>query len=227
MQGISKQVTSSQSDVHQRLITVLDRYRNSPYRKPVAAHTREAFRQLMTVCQPESAMILDSGCGTAESSRLLSHRYPDHTIVAVDQSASRLSRAGLAEDQLILVQDNLILLRAEIMDLCRLLADDGIRFDRHYALYPNPWPKPGHLQRRYHAHPAFMSMLALAPWHELRTNWSVYAAEFAASIAHLTGTEAHSETFLPDEPVSAFERKYSDSDHPLHRVRVDGLKLQM
>ena len=223
MHGISKQVISSQADIHPRLLTVLMRYRQRPDQKPVAAHTQAAFKQLIQSCALTQPMILDSGCGTGESTRALSRRYPSHTIVGVDQSASRLARAGLPRDQLIYRQGNCLYLRAELMDLCRLLCKAGIRFDKHYALYPNPWPKPAHLQRRYHAHPAFSDMLSLSTAFELRTNWSIYARECAVSVQHIAGLDVQLTTHVPDSPISAFERKYFDSGHELFRLTAEGL----
>jgi hypothetical protein len=49
----------------------------------------------------------------------------------------------------------MVFVRADLVDYWRLLAEAGIGLARHYILYPNPWPKIGHLARRWHAHPVF------------------------------------------------------------------------
>lgn len=226
-QGISRRVSSSQSGIHPRLHSVLSRYQQHPDQKPVAAHTLEAFDQLQRVCDLDQALILDSGCGTGESTRILSTRYPDHMVLGVDQSENRLARAGLEVNRVISIQDNCVFLRAELMDLCRLMSKAGIRFSKHFALYPNPWPKPGHLQRRYHAHPAFRDMLSLSPRLEVRTNWFIYAEECAASLQYITGTKPELAVIDTSEPLTAFERKYSDSGHELYRLSADGLTLNL
>ena len=56
---------------------------------------------------------------------------------------------------------NAVLIRADLVDFWRLLADNGVRLARHYNLYPNPWPKIGHLARRWHGHPVFPALLEL------------------------------------------------------------------
>ncbi len=49
---------------------------------------------------------------------------------------------------------------------------------------------------------------------ELRTNWDIYAQEFAQAAA-LIGIKGHIEPFSPDSPMTLFERKYADRGHTL------------
>jgi tRNA G46 methylase TrmB len=60
------------------------------------------------------------------------------------------------------LKPNAILLRAELSDLFTLISSksDWI-IHSHYLLYPNPYPKSKHLQRRWHGHPIFPVILAL------------------------------------------------------------------
>jgi tRNA (guanine-N7-)-methyltransferase len=90
-----------------------------------------------------------------------------------------------------------------------------------YLLYPNPSPKPEHLKRRWHAHPIFPTLLACAETLELRTNWAIYAQEFALALQSC-GWRAVQEP-LPlaqalSAPISNFEAKYAASGHALWRV---------
>jgi tRNA (guanine-N7-)-methyltransferase len=79
----------------------------------------------------------------------------------------------------------------------------------HYLLYPNPWPKPGHLARRVHGHPAFPLLPALGGRLELRSNWQIYVEEFGVAL-HLREIAA-SVSRCPGRghPLTPFERKYS------------------
>jgi tRNA G46 methylase TrmB len=90
----------------------------------------------------------------------------------------------------------------------------------HYLLYPNPWPKPGHLQRRWHAHPVFPAMLALGGRLEMRCNWKIYADEFSAAIRWATGYDAAVSTITDREITTPFERKFRQSGHGLYAVVV-------
>lgn len=159
---------------------------------------------------------MDSGCGTGESTRRLAELFPRHLVVGVDKSIDRLSRLGACS--LPHREGNALWARAELTTFWRLALRAGWRLERHYLLYPNPWPKPGHLQRRWHAHPVFRDMLALGGRLELRCNWLTYAQEFAFAIRRETGQGVQPLPLPGQEPLTAFERKYRASGHELYRV---------
>ena len=223
--GRSRLPVSVQSAVHERLLAVLERHRGAPFRKPYADYNRAAFAASMARRErhaPQAPLILDAGCGVGESSIRLARAFPDHYVIGVDQSASRLARridgktGGLPE--------NLDLVRADLVDYWRLLGEAGIRLDRHYLLYPNPWPKIGHLSRRWHGHPVFPALLALGGTLECRSNWRIYIEEFCLAVRALSGVPIHCELLTPrmlaaqGGPQTPFERKYRDSGHALWRA---------
>ena len=114
----------------------------------------------------------------------------------------------------------------ELSTFWRLAVRHGWRTEHHFLFYPNPWPKPAHLTRRWHAHPAFPWLLALGGTLEMRCNWDIFAQEFSASLA-LCGVDAQVDRIGEGEAVSPFEDKYRRSRHTLWRVcaDVDGFSL--
>jgi tRNA G46 methylase TrmB len=108
-------------------------------------------------------------------------------------------------------------MRAECADIWRLMLEADWSVVRHFLLYPNPWPKPGHLQRRWHGHPVFPQLLALSDVVELRTNWQVYAEEMGAAL-FVAGRPAGIERIRPEAALTDFEEKYRDSGHALWRL---------
>ena len=184
----------------------------------MATHSANAFKRLVeTSALSKQPIILDAGCGTADSSLKLAEDFPGHLVLGIDKSEHRLSKTHKS------LPVNLILLRADLIDFWRLLHHHGIAVEQHYILYPNPWPKSKHLKRRWHGHPVFPTMLGLSTRLELRTNWEIYAAEFYAAIEQLTETGfiegvVNLETFEPGLPLTAFEKKYDNSGHKLYRV---------
>src|SRR5574337_1283396 len=97
----------------------------------------------------------------------------------------------------------------------------GLRLARHYLLYPNPWPKIGHLGRRWHAHPVFPTLLRLGGVLECRSNWRVYVEELAFALEQATGRAVPWEEFDAASPLTPFERKYRDSGQTLYRLAID------
>lgn len=217
MAGNSRQIDSNQNGIHEDLERRVLRYREAPFRRPPAPHSRTAFAALKEVIdRTDRPLIVDSGCGTGRSTRLLAARYPEHLVIGIDKSLSRLSRENETA-----LPDNAFLLRADLTDLYAMMAAAGIEAEHHFILYPNPWPKAAHLTRRWHASPVFPAMLALGGRIELRTNWEIYALEFAAAL-RLHGRQAAMAPLPPRaEPLTLFEKKYTDSGHALWQVVCD------
>ena len=218
----SRLPTSAQIGIHEQLATLLDRHAGSPFRKPYADYNRAAFAASVERRQrvaPDAPLILDSCCGVGESSIALAQAFPDHYVIGVDQSESRLTRGKPGTPAL---PPNLDLVRADLVDYWRLMHEAGIRPARHYLLYPNPWPKIGHLIRRWHGHPVFPAMLELGGVLECRSNWPIYVEEFCFGVRRLTGRDAVCTPYAPaGEALTPFERKYLASGHALFRTVVD------
>ncbi len=182
-------VRSRQTSIHPGLARIVTRHAARLWRQPIHQATLSAWNRLKSESDfsADIPFILDSGCGTGASSRQLAALHPHIKVLGVDQSRSRLSKNGAADG--FFVDGNLILLRAELSSLWRLMLKEGYRPGYHYLLYPNPWPKPGHLKRRWHAHPVFPDLLALGGEVEMRCNWDIYAREFAYAASLLRGQE--------------------------------------
>lgn len=251
MTGV-RAVTSNQDDIYKNLEQVVRKYATTRFLRPVADHTREAFESAKQFVQnyyqeqkvqPKSsdlgttegyAVILDSGCGTGESTLHLSRRFPGVPVIGIDKSAVRLNKAGneiqlenleaatgVEKQQ---VPENAFWVRGELLDFWRLALEE-VQAGRwnvlHHAIfYPNPWPKESEATRRFHLHPIFPTMMALSSVTELRTNWEIYAREFAEASRILQNAAITCQPFNPLHPETAFERKYKEARQQLWRVLV-------
>lgn len=210
---------SAQPAVHPRLMETVLRHRNHPWRQPMSAAGTAAMAIVRSWLDedPVTPWVLDAGCGTGASSRALLARESGVRVLGVDQSATRLrlTGAGLVAER----SPALLLIRAPMEDLWRLLLAEGRHPARQLLWYPNPWPKPDHLKRRWHGHPVFPSLLELGGELEARSNWRIYLEELALALK-LCGSEAVIEA-IPDgqPPVTPFERKYRDSGQALWVLR--------
>lgn len=214
--GVSRPVHSPQSGVHPALDAHVRRHRSHRWRQPLHPGSVAAWATFRSWHRPDRPLLLDAGCGTGVSTLALAERHPHAQVVGVDRSAARLARAPAIRP------GNVLLLRARLEDFWRLLDEAGTRLAGHYLLYPNPWPKPRHLGRRWHAHPVFPSLLALGGRLELRTNWRIYAEEFSAALT-VHGVSAGEVVSLPpgERSLTPFERKYSASGHAIYRVLAE------
>ena len=211
----ARPVESNQEGIHPDLEALVRKHLEHPSRRPVATHTRLAFAEACAwLAGKASPLILDTGCGTGESSLWLARSHPNSLVIGVDKSLSRLDR-GLAQA----LPSNLLLLRAELEDFWVLAAAAGWRLEEHYLLYPNPWPKKHHVMRRWHGHPVFPMILALGGRLVLRSNWRTYAQEFAQAWEIVAGRPGVVEEIHPESPVTAFERKYLAAAQPIWQFR--------
>ena len=86
---------SAQTGIHDGLAVLLDRHLESPFRKPYTDYNRAALAASLerrARVAPDAPLILDSCCGVGASSIALARAFPDHYVIGVDQSESRLSR---------------------------------------------------------------------------------------------------------------------------------------
>lgn len=216
MHANSRPILSVQTGIHEQLSARVARHAQHVFQKPIADYNRHAFDDSMLRWRQSGAapLILDAGCGVGLSTHYLAAQFPDCFVIGVDQSADRLAR-GLHWPHP--VPPNLLLVRADLVDYWRLLQAADIRLARHYVLYPNPWPKIGHLARRWHAHPVFPTVLALSGAFECRSNWPIYIDECAAAISQITGVPVASQRYVAAQPITPFEKKYIASGHALWR----------
>lgn len=218
MSGNSRFIVSAQDGPHRDLESLVRRHMAHPFRKPVADYNREACavaQAAHAAWNPQAPLILDAGCGVGWSTQRIAETYPDHFVLGVDQSLDRIARGKPLP-----MPANALLVRADLVDFWRLLAAHKIRVARHYNLYPNPWPKIGHLARRWQGHAVFPVWRELGGVVECRSNWRIYIEEMAIALSLLSGQAVTAEPWQTDDPMTPFEKKYLASGHELWRCQV-------
>lgn len=215
----SRTVESRQQDVHPRLADVVDAHLRHAWQAPLHPPSVAAFDALRGLIGSESRpLVFDSGCGTGESTRLIARQMPDCLVIGIDKSRTRLERTGAGTFPH--REGNAVWLRADLATFWRLARRAGWQLRGHFLLYPNPWPKPGQLRRRWHAHPVFPDLLGLGGRLEMRCNWEVYALEFAAAVNRALGADTRPAPVRETAITSPFEHKYRASGHRLYSLSL-------
>lgn len=215
----SRHIESPQLSIHADLERLVRKHAATTYLRPVPDFSRRTADDIVQWMEqyPQHRIILDSCCGTGESTAHIAAQFPEALVIGLDKSVHRTNKHTTNGAR------NYCVWRADVEDIWRLLSEyfheSSRTLDQHYCLYPNPYPKPQHILRRWHGHPLFPTMMRLAPKTELRTNWQIYAEEFTQA-SLLLGYEAVCTEYLPHIPITAFERKYAASGHTLYRVCV-------
>lgn len=210
--GNSKEIISNQTGLNDQLEAVVEKHLKHAFKKPYQEHTLAAFNEVNEQVQRYLSevggrLILDSCCGVGQSTRLLAEQNPDALVIGVDKSASRIDREFQGEVN----HDNFILVRADLNDFFRLVVEHDWPVQKHYILYPNPWPKAKHLQRRWHGAPVFSSILAIGKELELRSNWRIYLEEFQVALKLAGKSSALNVVAENEQPLTPFEAKYQAS----------------
>lgn len=215
MDSNSKTIASTQHSLHEQLDKVVRKHLANSYNKPYAAHNVAAFKSVENILSKNKhSLIFDSYCGTGASTAALAHKFPDSFIIGIDKSTARLQKHSRDESV-----NNYLLIRAETEDFWRLAFENDIRLQRHFLLYPNPWPKSRHLTRRCHASPSFPSLLALGGNLILRSNWLIYLEEFSQAL-RIANVDSNIRGISPKPAITLFETKYQQSGHKLFELEA-------
>jgi len=217
--GDSKAIITNQTGIHEKLDEVVAKHLSHPFKKPYQVHTQQAFQEMDTLVQaflqanPTGEIILDACCGVGQSSRILAQQNPQALVIGVDKSAHRINRnvEGFAQENGYHAE-NYHLVRADLNDFYRLVKAANWPVTKHYILYPNPWPKSKHLQRRWHGSAVFPQMVSIGGTLILRSNWRLYLEEFqqAAKQMALHG-ELSQVNVAVEQALTPFEAKYQAS----------------
>ncbi len=234
----SNRVISNQQGVHENLETIVRKHFETDYKKPIAEHTQNAFDSVKSHIDnaliKDTPLLFDSLCGTGVSTALLAKKNPSALVIGIDRSITRLSKTYNER-----LPDNAILVQAECADFWQLAFNEDWRLSQHSLYYPNPYPKAKHIKRRWHAHPSFPLLFKLGGVIELRTNWKIYADEFYQSFLYATeylkngeyqskGVETIHQNITTKEgsngkklePMTLFEKKYSQNGQKLYSCRL-------
>ncbi len=220
--GDSKAIVTNQPGIHEKLVEIVNKHIAHPSQKPIQAHTQQAFDEINAIVQRFSGeIILDSCCGVGQSTRLLAKQNPDALVIGVDKSAHRINRNvdEVNRDDGQGRVENYHLIRADLNDFYRLVVAANWPVNKHYILYPNPWPKAKHVQRRWHGSAVFPQIMAVGQEIILRSNWLLYLEEFQLA-AEVLSFKGEISVVNVTQPLTPFEAKFHASGQQCWQLHI-------
>lgn len=220
--GDSKAIVTNQEGVHEKLAEIVERHQNHEFAKPYSEHTLAVFEALdKEVKAFKGEVILDACCGVGQSTRIIAQRNPNALVIGVDKSAHRIERNVEDHiDESLTNLDNVRLVRADLNDFYRLVAKADWPIKKHFILYPNPWPKSKHVQRRWHGSAVYPFIMQIGERIELRSNWRLYLEEFAFATSQTTSYTHQINTVTDETPITPFEAKYQASGQTCYQLVI-------
>ena len=209
----SREIYSNQQGVHENLERIVRKHLTTEFKKPPAEHTVSAFKEVTaTIASNPMPIILDSCCGTGYSTRKIAEQHPNAWVIGLDRSAKRLAKENPQP-----LPENCLMAQVDCIDFWKLAVNAGWQLEKHYLLYPNPYPKSVQLKTRWHGHPAFPDIIKLGGTLEVRSNWKIYIEEFSQALDIASQANTGCEAFEPEAYLTLFERKYHQSGQRLYR----------
>lgn len=209
-------INTEQKHCYKNLATVVLKHNRTVYKPVISIQQRQVFAEASRwLAERSQPIILDSGCGRGMSSHFLAKKFPSHSIIALDKSSHRLSHCTDS------CPDNLLFVQANCEDFWYLAVEENWLIDRHYILYPNPWPKAKHFKRRFHGHPIFPRVLKLGGEIILRSNWRIYLEEFRQAAQLLGVNQSSLCHYRGQQAITHFEQKYWDTQTPTYECRLN------
>jgi tRNA (guanine-N7-)-methyltransferase len=210
-------IQTTQKAPHENLKTVVLKHLDTDFQRPISDEQRNLFNQVDGLVKESSKpVILDSCCGTGLSTIQLAKQYPDHFVIGIDKSLHRLQKNESYEKES--PHENLLLVRANLIDFWRLASEANWNIQKHFLFYPNPYPKANDLTKRWHGHPIFPALIKLSPYIEIRSNWQLYLEEFMEAAKLCVNMQYKFSEYKINEPMTLFEKKYQASNVAVYQL---------
>lgn len=233
MKTQARSISTNQTGVHEDLLMLVKKHQQHRFKRPIADHTQQAFGSLIAwLADWRGSVIIDAGCGVGESTINIASQHPQHKVIGIDKSVTRLDkhRSYAHHDTQQKAQNssnshnNYILLQADLNDFWRLLVayietkKPAWHVSKQYILYPNPYPKKSQLSKRWHGSALLPYIMKVSLDIELRSNWQLYLEEFAqAALLYNAGGQIEAVTA---RAITPFERKYQEAGQTCFKLQI-------
>ena len=163
-----------------------------------------------------ASLHVDLGCGDGSFICELAQQFPQKNFLGIEHLTKRVEKVRRKAEKI----ENVRVLRADTLFALRCLLPQN-SVETFYLLFPDPWPKRRHQQRRVFTR-EFLDAIAVA----LEENGFLRVAtdqpDYFHQIERLSRTDSKFEVVDCNDvlPLSKFERKFLAEDLPIYRLTL-------
>lgn len=168
-------------------------------------------------------IILEIGFGMGDATARIAGENPENGYLGIEvhkpgvgKLLNEINRRNLS---------NLRIINHDAVEVLEKMIPDE-SFDGVHIFFPDPWPKKRHHKRRLIQQPfinILLPKIKKGGYLYLVTDWEEYAEQILAVLSHIEGLINPADGFSENpgwRPVTKFERKGMDKDHPIREVYI-------
>jgi tRNA (guanine-N7-)-methyltransferase len=165
----------------------------------------------------EAPLQVDLGCGDGCFLWELAQRFPEKNFLGIERLTKRVEKVRRKAQRI----ENIRVLRAEsFFAVCYLLPTNSV--EAFYLLFPDPWPKRRHQQRRIFTS-EFLDAIAAALGQGGVLRVATDQLAYFGQIEQLSRAHPQFQVSCVDEialPLTKFERKFCEQALPIYRLTL-------
>jgi len=164
-----------------------------------------------------ASLHVDLGCGDGSFVCELAQQFPEKNFLGIERLTKRAEKVRRKAEQI----DNVRVLRADTLFAVGFLLPEN-SVETFYLLFPDPWPKRRHQQRRIFTR-EFLDAIAVALEEQGLLRVATDRLEYFRQIEWLSRTDSKFEIVDRDEvvlPATKFERIFREQSLPIYRLTL-------
>jgi tRNA (guanine-N7-)-methyltransferase len=181
----------------------------------VASELPVARLDLAQLFGRSASLQVDLGCGDGSFVCELAQEFPDKNFLGIERLTKRVEKVRRKAEKI----ENVRALRADTLFAVRYLLPEN-SVETFYLLFPDPWPKRRHQQRRIFTR-EFLDAIAVALEEHGFLRVATDQLDYFRQIERLGQTDSKFDIVDCDEivlPATKFERTFREQSLPIYRL---------
>jgi tRNA (guanine-N7-)-methyltransferase len=164
-----------------------------------------------------ASLHVDLGCGDGSFVCELAQQFPEKNFLGIERLTKRVEKVCRKAERI----ENVRVLREDTLFAVRYLLPEN-SVETFYLLFPDPWPKRRHQQRRIFTH-EFLDAIAVGLEEHGFLRVATDQLDYFRQIERLSRSDSKFEVVDRDDvvvPATKFERTFGEQDLPIYRLTL-------